>query len=557
MLLAAGCAGTPMSTGGTSGLPGRLGVVATVHPLATRAGVDAMRRGGNAVDAAVAAALVLGIVDGHNSGIGGGCFMIVRCADGRLLAIDGREMVPAAAYRDMYLRNGEAVPELSRIGALAVGVPGSLAAYEYVLRQAGRRSLNEPLRSAADLADRGFPIDANYAKRLADTVTELARHKASAVVFLDPAGRPWPHGHHLQQPDLARTYRAIAAYGIGWFYGGPFAELVDTWMREHGGLVRASDFAGYELRHRRPVVSTYRGYTIVGFPPPSSGGTHVAQILNILEYFDLRRLEAQDPALRRHVMAQAMKLAFADRAHWLGDPDFAAVPRGLIDRDYARSLADRIQLHRNIKVDGHATPPRATDDVFSKHTTHIAAADSDGNWVAITTTLNTAFGSTVTVPGTGVLLNNQMDDFSAQPGVPNVFGLIGAEANSVQPRKRPLSSMSPTVVLKDDRPILTLGAAGGPTIISQVVQAIVNIVDLEMNLSDAVAAPRIHHQWRPNTLYAESGLDPPIVERLGALGHAIKQRDLGLTQAIVRGEDGALIGVHDPRIEGMAMGIAE
>jgi len=320
---------------------------------------------------------------------------------------------------------------------------------------------------------------------------------------------------------------------------------VQAWMSENGGLITAEDFANYRVKLREPVVSAYRGYQIIGFSPPSSGGVHVAQILNILEHFDLA---AMDQATRAHVTAEAMKLAFADRAYWLGDPEFADVPRGLTDAGYAEQLAKKIDVHQTVPVETHGTPPGAYDNLFSRHTTHIAAADNEGNWVAITATLNTSYGSKVLIPGTGVFMNNQMDDFSAQPGVPNFFGLLGAEANSVQPGKRPLSSMSPTIVLKDGRPVLTLGAAGGPTIITQVVQAIINHIDLGMALPDAVAAPRIHHQWRPDRVAVEKSVDPALIEALKERGHEVRIRNsMGVTQAIGLTGDGQLIGVHDPR----------
>ncbi len=540
--------------------PAARGVIATVHPLATAAGEAAYRRGGNAVDAAVAAALTLGVVDGHNSGIGGGCFVLIRSADGTLVAIDGRETAPAAAARDMFVRDGTVVPGASTTGALAIGVPGSVAAYDEALRH-GRLGLRDLILPAADVADRGFALDAHYARRLAGEAADLSKFASSASIFLDARGKPWPAGHVLRQPDLARSYRAIAENGPGWFYGGPFAAAVDEWMRANGGVATAADFAGYQIRVREPLVGTYRGYTLVGFPPPSSGGVHVQQILNLLEKFDLASLERESPATRLHVTAEAMKLAFADRAFWLGDPDFTRVPRGLVDKGYAASLAERIDPQGASPVPAHGQPPRHAQDVFGesrpggdpadgKHTTHIAAADDEGNWVAITATVNTTFGSKVVIPGTGVIMNNQMDDFSIQPGVPNAFGLVGGEGNAVAPGKRPLSSMSPTIVLKDGRPVLALGAAGGPTIISQVVQTLINHLDLGLPLAEAVATKRIHHQWRPDAIVVEEGLDPAVVESLRQRGHIVVTRgSMGVTQAVGRSE-GKLQSVHDPRVPG-------
>ncbi len=530
------------------------GTVATVHPLGTDAGVQALQRGGNAVDAAVAAALTLGVVDGRNAGIGGGCFILIRRADGTVVAIDGRETAPAAATRDMYFRNGKPQPELSLTGPLASGVPGALAAYDHAVRHHGRLRLRDLLLPAAEIAEAGFAIQPAYAGALKHTADKLARFDGSRAVLLKPDGSPYAAGEVLEQSDLARTYRAVADEGIGWFYNGPFARDVGQWMSENGGILTADDFAAYRVRPREPVRTSYRGYTIIGLPPPSSGGVHVAQILNVLEHFDLRALHGQDPALFYHVAAEAMKLAFADRAHWLGDPDFADVPRRLVDKEYAAGLAARIRLDAVTDVPRHGEPPRWQRDHFGKHTTHVAAADGEGNWVAITATVNMGFGSKVIVPATGVILNNQMDDFSVAPGVPNAFGLLGAEANAIAPGKRPLSSMSPTIVLRDGRPILTLGAAGGPKIITQVLLTILYHIDLGMDLPAALAAPRIHHQWRPDKLVVEESLDPAIVAALEKLGHRVdRTRSVGVTQAIgVSTEGTALIGVHDPRVQGKA-----
>ncbi len=523
------------------------GAVATVHPLATEAGMNALAKGGNAVDAAVAAALTLGVVDSHNSGIGGGAFVLIRWADGSVEAIDGREMAPAAAHRDMYLVNGKADISLSMTGPLAVGIPGSVAAYEYLVKKGGKLSYADALLPAADLAEQGFPIDAIFARRLARQRDKLIRYQGSATVLLNPKGQPWPAGHTLVQKDLARTYRAIAKEGSAQFYKGDVAKLTARWMKANGGIITEADFANYQLKIREPVVSHYRDYTVYGFPPPSSGGVHVAQMLNILEGYDIKSMSELD---RYHVVGEAMKLAFADRAHWLGDPDFVPVPKGLIDQGYAKRLAKSIDLAHAGVVKTHSTPPRAELDLFEKHTTHIAAADKAGNWVAITTTVNTDFGSKVIIPGTGVVMNNQMDDFSAQPGVPNAYGLVGNEANSVQPGKRPLSSMSPTIVLKGDQPVMTVGAAGGPTIITQVVQALINHLDLGKPLYEAVATPRVHHQWKPAQLYVENTLAPEIRTGLEAKGHKTKTMGpYGSTQAIALDQQGHFVSVAEPRLK--------
>ena len=438
----------------------RTGAAVTVHPIATEIAIKTYERGGNAVDAAVAAALTLGVVDGFNSGIGGGCFMLIRKPDGSFAAIDGRETAPLKASHDMYLRDGKAKPELSRTGALAIGVPGALAAYDLAIRDHGNLSLAKHLGQAATIAEQGFELDDAYLGRVGSVVKKLRNFTDSARIFLDANGNAWPSGHRLQQSDLAKSYRSIARRSVDWFYRGPFALKTEQWMNANGGLMIRNDFAHYEAKRREPVRTTYRGHEIVGFPPPSSGGVHVAQILNILETFDLPSMTSGSAEFV-HVVTEATRLAFADRAHWLGDADFAPVPRGLASKKYARQLAGKIDPTKAINVDAYSTPPNADTDLFGKHTTHFSTADTDGWWVACTATVNTSFGSGAVIPGTGIVMNNEMDDFSAQPGAPNAFGLIGAEANAVAPRKRPLSSMSPTIVLRAGKPIFTVGAAGG------------------------------------------------------------------------------------------------
>lgn len=522
------------------------GAVATVHPLATKAGLDVLNNGGNAIDAAVAAALTLGVVDSQNSGIGGGNFALVHYADGRIEAIDGREMAPQAAHRDMYLRNGEIDSSLSKTGALAIAVPGSLAVYDYLIKTAGNSTLSELLLPAATLAEQGFPFSVSSSQRLQAVASAITQFPASSAIFLDADGSPWPARHHLIQKDLAQTYRAIAKQGVDYFYRGDFAKVVDQWMKENGGIVRYGDFSNYQMKLREAVISQYRGYGIVGFPPPSSGGIHVAQILNILASFELAELSEGD---RYHVLVEAMKIAFADRAHFLGDTDFVPVPKGLIDPEYAKQLAQTITFDSVATDIQHGKPPGADIDLFGKHTTHISTADKWGNWVAITTTVNTSYGSKVVIPSTGVVMNNQMDDFSIKANVPNAFGLLGGEANQIEPGKRPLSSMSPTLVLKDGKPIMSLGAAGGPTIITQVVQALIGIIDLGMLPQQALAASRVHHQWQPDVTFIEKTLAEAVQLSLQKRGHKTHARNyLGATQAVMLGEDGQLVAVTEPRV---------
>jgi gamma-glutamyltranspeptidase / glutathione hydrolase len=539
-----------------TGSPSYQSMIATVHPLATDAGLNALKGGGNAVDAMVAAALTLGVVDGHNSGIGGGCFILIRSPDGKLTAIDGRETAGSRASRDMFMNEEKGDTTRSQTGPLAVAVPGAISAMNMALSMHGTKQLGDLILPAAKIAEEGFAIDPVLGRNLREHATALNAFSGSRAALLKPDGSPYQSGEILKQPDLARTYRMIAEHGADWFYRGEFAKRVATWMNENGGILTTEDFAGYRAVLREPLLSTYRGYTIVGFPPPSSGGVHVAQILGILEHFEIAEIYGQNQEQGLHIILEAMKLAFADRAYWLGDADFAAVPKGLVDPTYLKSLAGHIHLQAASHVAGHGTPPGFRENTFSRgHTTHISAVDASGYWVAMTATVNTGFGSKVIVPGTGVVLNNEMDDFAIQPGVPNAFGLVGAENNSVAPGKRPLSSMTPTLVLKDHEPMMALGGAGGPKIISQVVLAIIRYLDFKMSLEDAVGLPRVHHQWQPDRVLVESGIGSDIIMALKAKGHEVQSVDqMGVCQAIVRLPSGTLHGVHDPRIPGKAAG---
>ncbi len=529
--------------------PDGFGAVTSVNPLASTAGLEAFKQGGNAIDAAIAIALTLGVVDSHNSGIGGGCFIVVHRANGDVLAIDAREMAPAAAHENLFFSNGKHVPQLSKTGALAIGIPGSLKAYEYLAKTMGKRPFSAAFTHGIKHAENGFSVGKILAARIKRTAPKIAPFARTAAIFLNDDKTPREQGDWLVQKDLAATYKNIAQHGADYFYKGAFAQQIEQWMQKNNGIITAADFAQYTLKLRQPVKSTYQGYTIYGFPPPSSGGVHVAQILNILSHFDLPKLTEAE---QKHVMAEAMKLAFADRAHWMGDPDFTKVPKGLISKEYAATLAKKITLTRALKVDTYGTPAKSTTDFFTqlnKHTTHISTADKAGNWVSITTTLNTSFGSKVTIPNTGVVMNNQMDDFSGDVGKPNAFGLVGAKANSVQAKKRPLSSMSPTIITLDNTPVLTLGAAGGPTIINQVVQNTVNYLTLKQPLDKAIAAPRIHHQWRPDRVVVEGAVNEGVVKALKEKGHNIKSwNTFGASQAIAL-EKGEFVPVSEPRIQ--------
>lgn len=535
---------------------GNRGIVASVHPLASQAAYDAFQRGGNAIDAAVAASLMLSVVDGHNSGLGGGCLALIHRADGTVIALDGREQAPAGATPEMFFRNGQPAPELSQLGPLAAGVPGLLAALEKMSRQYGLIDWRKSVEDAAQIAEDGFEISENYARVLKSSAADLRRYPASARILLDETGQSWAAGHKLQQMDLARTLRQIAEHGSQWFYHGDFAALTERHFREAGGVLTASDFANYTTVERRPIQTNYRDYSVIGFPPPSSGGIHNAQMLGMLSDYDVAAIFAESPATGLHLLLEVMKRAMADRAFWLGDADFANVPRGLLDQDYLRNRASSIDLKRTTPVASHGQPPRADIDLFGqrKHTTHLTTADDQGNVVAITQTVNTSFGCKMTVPGTGVVMNNEMDDFSIAPGVRNAFGLVGSAANVIAPGKRPLSSMSPTLVLDDQRrPILSCGAAGGPKIITAVLQVLVRTLDLGQSIDAAIAAPRVHHQWSPDQAVCERALDESIVDKLSAMGHEVNRIAASAVAQGLSVTQDQLVAASDPRVPSSAM----
>lgn len=531
-------------------------VAASVHPLATEAAISMFRKGGNAIDAAIAAALTLSVVDSHNSGIGGGCLAIVRTANGQVLALDGREMAPKLAHRDMYLRNGKPDGTLSQDGPLAVATPGQLAALYDLSTKHGYLRWRDLFEPAIAHAEYGFQIDRVLAGRISGEADIIRRYPETARVLLKRNGSPYAQGELLLQPDLATTLTSIANEGIEWFYRGPFAKTVGEWMGQNGGILSADDFAAYQCKYREPIRSLYRGYDVIGMPPPSSGGVHIAQILNILQDFPLPELWKTDRNQAYHLLLEAMQLAFADRAYWLGDSDFVKVPRGLVDPTYARTLAQKISRSQKTRFAKHHVPADAATNVFDdrKHTTHLTTADQLGNWVAITSTVNTSFGSKVIVPGTGVVLNNEMDDFSIAPNTPNAFGLVGSENNSIAPGKRPLSSMSPTLVLNDKKqPILSCGAAGGPKIITAVLRILTAVLDENLSVADAVAAPRVHHQWQPDEAVVEERLPDSVVADLKGRGHSTRSiAASAIAQAIQWTSDGNLHAASDPRVPSRA-----
>ena len=542
-------------------------VAATVHPLASLAAVGMIERGGNAIDAATAAALCLGVVDGHNSGIGGGCLILLRLANGETHAIDGRETAPRRAHKDMYLRNGTGNVTLSQDGPLACGVPGQIAALHLTHERFGQLPWQDLFEPAIRAAREGIDMPASVSASIKNELKTLVKFPSSAKVLLQADGKPLETGQRFVQKDLAMTLEKIAIQGVDWFYQGEFADRCSQFLKTQGGIMDDRDFRDYRAKERSVLNTKYRGRTVLGFPPPSSGGMHIAQMLQILSTFSIKEVsESGRTSGFYHLLAEAMKLAFADRAHYLGDSDFVEVPSFLITRDYTDELAKKIDLSKASKVPGHLLTTASGLDDDKKHTTHFSVADRLGNWVSLTATVNTSWGSKIIVPGTGVMLNNEMDDFSISPGVPNAFGLIGSEANAVAPGKRPLSSMSPTIVLDaDGSPMLACGAAGGPRIINATLQTIIRCMDYDMPIADALRESRIHHQWQPDSLFCEGSIggvyrpgqtNDKLLDELKSMGHNVKTSGaLAVAQGIKRlGGTNVLEAACDPRAGGRAAG---
>ena len=533
---------------------GQHGAVVAAEPHAARAGLGVLRAGGNAVDAAVATALALAVTHPQAGNLGGGGFMLIRMADGRAAAIDFREKAPGAAGRDMYLRDdGSVDPEKSLIGATAAGVPGSPAGLLHAHQHfgSGKVSLQRLADPAIELAEDGFEVDHFLAGALFEKRAKLGRFAATREVFFD-GDRPLGLGERLIQRDLAETIRRFAEGGFDGFYKGETAERIVRQMRNLGGYISRADLAAYRPAEREPLVGTYRGYQILGFPPPSSGGVAVQQMLNILEHDDLSAA-GHGSARATHLIVEAMRRAYADRSRWLGDPDFYPVPvEGLVAKGYAKRLRATIADDRVAAVvPGSPAGGKESDD-----TTHFSVVDADGNAVTCTTTINSTFGAALVAEGLGFFWNNEMDDFSAKPGTPNQFGLVGGEANAIAPGKRMLSSMTPTMVLRDSEPLLVLGSPGGGRIINTVLQVILNVVDFDLPLREAVAAPRIHHQWLPEHVSWERlAVNPDVQKALEAIGHrfAERPRSIGRCQAIRIRADGTRVAVSDPRSGGTAV----
>jgi len=522
------------------------GMVAAEHVLASRIGLDVLQRGGNAVDAAVAVGFALAVVLPNAGNLGGGGFMVLHdAASDADVALDFREMAPAKAGRNMYLdEKGSVVEGRSLYTHLAVGVPGTVAGMEHALKRWGTKRLADLIAPSIKLAEDGFAVSPTLAKMLAVEKDHLGQWASTRAVFFK-GGAPLKAGDRLVQKDLAKSLQLIARHGSKVFYRGEIGDRIVAEMAQHGGLIDRDDLKNYTVEERAPVRGDYRGYTVVSMPPPSSGGTHIIQILNLLERYPLSQYGANS-AQTIHLLAETMKLAYADRAEYLGDPAFVTVPvKGLTSKKYADDLARRIDPDKVLPAD--AIKPGQPQPYESDQTTHYSIVDGKGNAVAVTYTLNLSFGSGVVANGTGILLNNEMDDFSAKPGVPNAYGLIGGEANAIQPGKRPLSSMSPTLVLKNGKPWLVTGSPGGARIITTTLQAIVDAIDFGMNPAEAASTPRIHHQWLPDELRVEKGLSPDTLDILQKQGYKVSVKPtMGRTQTIQPLDDG-LYGYSDPR----------
>ena len=543
-------------------------MVATVQPEAAKVGVEIMQQGGNAVDAAVAIGFALTVVHPQAGNIGGGGFMLFRRPDGEVHFLDYREKAPAKAGANMYLDGqGNVIPDLSTVGYKAIAVPGSVAGLAYAQRHWGKLSLKQVLEPAIRLAREGYVLDYDDAKSLHDP--DLAKFPESRRIF-QRDGDYYRAGDVFKQPELARTLERIAENPDD-FYHGEMARELAVAMEKGGGLITAEDLANYEVKERQPIRGTYRGYEIISAPPPSSGGVALVEILNILEGYDLQK-QGLDSAESIHLTAEAYQRVFFDRAEFLGDPDFAKIPVAqLIDKRYGNAWRETIPLRRATpsaelrrpsifsQLDSYASSHPQPKSVHEpEHTTHYSVVDPDGNAVAVTTTLNDSFGSRVTAEGLGFLLNDEMDDFSSKQGVPNIYGLIQGPANAIGPGKRPLSAMTPTIVLKGNKLFLVLGSPGGPTIITTVANVLMGVVDYGLNIQEAVNAPRFHHQWMPDQLEMEKiGFSPDTLRIIEHMGHKIaaKRDAWGDAECIAIDEKtGERLGASDGRNQGKAVG---
>ncbi len=538
---------------------GKHGMVSSVSEIASQVGVDILRRGGNAIDAAVAVGLALAVVWPSAGNLGGGGFMVIRLANGKATALDYREMAPAVARRNTYLDDkGEYIKESSTFGHKAAGVPGTVAGLAYALEKYGTMKWAQAAEPAHRLAAEGFPVWYMLERSLKGSQDELARYPETKRIFLRD-GKPYETGEIFRQPELAATFARLIKSGPREFYEGRTAQLIEASMKRalNGQTwITVQDLKNYKVVEREPLRTTYRGHEVITMPPPSSGGVALIEMLNILAKFDLREMGFGSVA-STHLKVEAMRRAFADRAEFLGDPDFVKVPvAGLTSLSYAEKLAATIRPDRASTSEeiGHGNPAAYESD----ETTHFTVVDKDGNVATSTYTLNDSFGNKITVEGAGFLLNNEMDDFAPKPGSPNSYGLIQGEANAVTARKRPLSSMTPTIVLKDGRLWFAIGSPGGPTIINTVMQVLTDIIDYGMNIQQAIDAPRVHHQWLPDQItYEPMGLAPDVLNRLREMGHRFVEhpRYMGDCEGImIEDKTGVRLGGSDPRLDGRSVG---
>jgi gamma-glutamyltranspeptidase/glutathione hydrolase len=526
------------------------GMVASQEALASRIGVDILKQGGNAVDAAVAVGFALAVTLPRAGNIGGGGFMLVHIAkDNKTIAIDYRETAPNKAHKDIFLdEQGNAVDKLSREHGLAVGVPGTVMGMELALTKYGTMSLKQVMVPAIKLAAEGFSVTSDLADSLAGVKPRVAQWPSSAKIFYKADGSNLTFNDILKQPELAHSLSLIAKKGSKGFYQGETAQKIVNAVADAGGVMTLADLANYKVVEREPVRGQYRGYEVVSMPAPSSGGIHIIEMLNVLEHFPIDKF-GHNTAQTIHVMAETMKRAYADRSEYLGDPDFVKVPTAaLTSRDYAAKIASLIALNKT--TPSSEIKPGLLAPYESTQTTHYSVVDKFGNAVSNTYTLNFSYGSGLVAAGTGILLNNEMDDFSVKPGSPNGYGLIGGDANAVEGNKRPLSSMSPTIVMKDGKPFIVTGSPGGSRIINITLQIIMNVIDHKLNIAEASAAARVHHQWQPDYLWVEHSLNGDTIELLQGKGHDVRvQESIGSTQSIVVRDEG-IMGASDPRRAG-------
>jgi gamma-glutamyltranspeptidase/glutathione hydrolase len=528
------------------------GMVSSQEAIASQIGVDILKQGGNAVDAAVAVAYALAVTLPRAGNIGGGGFMLVHLAEqNKTIAIDYRETAPAKAHKDIFLdEQGNAVDKLSREHGLAVGVPGTVMGMELALKQYGTMKMAQVIKPAIKLAKDGIVVTSDLSNSLAGLKSRITQWPSSAEIFYHVDGSNYQVNELLKQPELARSLSLIAQKGSKGFYQGETAEKIVSAVQNAGGVMSLTDLANYKVVEREPVRGNYRGYEVVSMPPPSSGGIHIIEMLNVLEQFPIDKL-GHNTANTLHLMAETMKYAYADRSEYLGDPDFVTVPvKQLTSKEYAKDIANKIAINKT--TPSSEIKPGKLAPYESDQTTHFSVIDKWGNAVANTYTLNFSYGSGLVAKGTGILLNNEMDDFSVKPGTPNGYGLIGGEANAVEGNKRPLSSMSPTMVMKDGKPFIVTGSPGGSRIINITLQIIMNVIDHNLNIAEATAAARIHHQWLPDFMWVEHTLNRDTISLLEAKGHKVKiQESIGSTQSIMMSEQG-LFGASDPRRAGSA-----